>query len=469
MKLRELLDHLTPGLKKPFQQQLELSAALAPDEVEVPFILKVLTALGTWFGALLISMVVFGMHLQDFELVTVFIAIILISIAGFLSRKKKQHLFIVQIIWILIVAAQVLAAAGLHEANASQQESFLVLGCLNLISCVAVKGVIVRFATLVANSTFITLAMMESQFREGMLFFPIFILIFGLVVWSQELALSRRSSQVWSALAYGLPVSLTIVLTLWKLPLLGVFSSVIWLVVSYLRASFPLRGIALLLLHGFLFLFYYDLSISLLDKSIYVITTGLLLLLLAFFFRPPRKLKKKALELPMALVKSAALVALAGATIGFVVYQKQALLVSGRTVLLPLAPADPRSLLQGDFMKLHYRLARDLRQGHSLSDIPRQGKLVVKVDDDDVARFIRIDSRAREESGELLIDYRIRESLSDGVRIGANDFFFEEGSAVIYHDASYGELRISPEGEAILVGLRDANKQPLGRTIFDAL
>ena len=80
MKLRELLDHLTPGLKKPFQQQLELSAALAPDEVEVPFILKVLTALGTWFGALLISMVVFGMHLQDFELVTVFIAIILIFI-----------------------------------------------------------------------------------------------------------------------------------------------------------------------------------------------------------------------------------------------------------------------------------------------------------------------------------------------------------------------------------------------------
>ena len=38
---------------------------------------------------------------------------------------------------------------------------------------------------------------------------------------------------------------------------------------------------------------------------------------------------------------------------------------------------------------------------------------------------------------------------------------FEEGRAAYYQAAKYGELRVSPSGEALLSALRDADRNPL--------
>ena len=48
--------------------------------------------------------------------------------------------------------------------------------------------------------------------------------------------------------------------------------------------------------------------------------------------------------------------------------------------------------------------------------------------------------------------------------IGPDAFFFEEGTAVQYEQARYGEFRLQPDGATLLVGLRDQALKPIGHT-----
>src|SRR5712692_10035334 len=85
---------------------------------------------------------------------------------------------------------------------------------------------------------------------------------------------------------------------------------------------------------------------------------------------------------------------------------KEFVLRSGQLVLLELAPVDPRSLIQGDYMRLAYRIARDIGDVH---DWPRDGHLVLRLDENGVGKFVR-----RHETGtplgpgEFLLRYRRR-------------------------------------------------------------
>lgn len=150
-----------------------------------------------------------------------------------------------------------------------------------------------------------------------------------------------------------------------------------------------------------------------------------------------------------ALVFAGLALALAIPTAAIV--QKERVLREGTPMLVELAPVDPRSLIQGDYMRLDYAIARELisEQGW-----PRDGHLVVRLDDQGVARLVR-----RYEPGtplgaaERLLQYRRRGSR---VRIGTDAFFFQEGHADRYAGARYGELRVDGSGGSVLVGLRDS-------------
>lgn len=139
------------------------------------------------------------------------------------------------------------------------------------------------------------------------------------------------------------------------------------------------------------------------------------------------------------------------------IVRKEHVLRRGTTMLLELAPVDPRSLMQGDYMRLNYALARELPTQDAW---PRDGQLVVVADGDGVARFIR-----RHEAGvmlgpgERLLRYRVRDGRFN---VGTDAFFFQEGYADRYARARYGELRVDDSGTALLVGLRDAERRPLG-------
>jgi uncharacterized membrane-anchored protein len=134
------------------------------------------------------------------------------------------------------------------------------------------------------------------------------------------------------------------------------------------------------------------------------------------------------------------------------VLQQERLLVDGTPVLLELAPVDPRSLIQGDYMRLDYAIERQLAD--SQARWPRTGQIVVALDDRGVARFVRRhDGRTPLAPREHLLTYRRR---GGRIRIGTDAFHFQEGHEPRYRGARYGEVRVSPSGTSVLVGLRDS-------------
>ena len=102
---------------------------------------------------------------------------------------------------------------------------------------------------------------------------------------------------------------------------------------------------------------------------------------------------------------------------------------NGTPVYMELAPVDPRSLIQGDYMRLEYTLERDARQAILTFDDDR-GQLVVRLDEDNVARFVREHDGGELAEDELLMNYRV--IGGDDIRVGVDSFFFQEGLADAY-------------------------------------
>ncbi len=141
------------------------------------------------------------------------------------------------------------------------------------------------------------------------------------------------------------------------------------------------------------------------------------------------------------------------------IHNKERLLAEGVPLLLKLAPLDPRSLMQGDYMALRYQLEEDLeKQGQK--PIPADGRLLLNLDRNRVGSLGRLYEGQVLQENQLLIRYRMRNGR---LRIAGNSFFFEEGTASRYQQARYGEFRVAENGDAILVALRDEKLKPLGK------
>ena len=136
------------------------------------------------------------------------------------------------------------------------------------------------------------------------------------------------------------------------------------------------------------------------------------------------------------------------------VIKKEELLKDGQLVLLELAPVDPRSLMQGDYMALRYNIAEI-----SYNDkLPKRGYCVVRIDSCEVAEKIRFQKDvAPLYEGEMLIKYYAANWRN--VNIGAESFFFQEGHAEKYEQAKYGGIKIDNNGNSILIGLYDESKK----------
>ena len=137
------------------------------------------------------------------------------------------------------------------------------------------------------------------------------------------------------------------------------------------------------------------------------------------------------------------------------IYRKEQLLANGRVVLLELAPVDPRSLMQGDYMALRFRLQNEVSWSGDLRD----GFMVIAPDSRGVAIFRRLDNGAPLAPGELKLRYRLR---GNQVKLGTGAFFFQEGDSHYYQGARYGEARIDPGGDMLLTGLRGQSLEKLG-------
>ena len=144
--------------------------------------------------------------------------------------------------------------------------------------------------------------------------------------------------------------------------------------------------------------------------------------------------------------------------VNVVVTQREQLVGSGRVVLLELAPVDPRSLMQGDYMALRFAAAVAAFGTGRTEMQTADGYLVLRLDERGVGELARFDDGSALAPNEVRMRYRVRVGRP---KFGTNAFFFEEGSADRYVQARYGELRVDAAGEAILTGLRDQDLRPL--------
>jgi uncharacterized membrane-anchored protein len=144
------------------------------------------------------------------------------------------------------------------------------------------------------------------------------------------------------------------------------------------------------------------------------------------------------------------------AVLNFQVYRKERLIKSSEEIFLELAPVDPRSLLQGDYMALNYKIADEMRDKlRDDDDAPHTGRVVVGLDDKRIATYRGIWTGEPVGDDERLLRYRRvgRRQVS----VGVDSFFFEEGQGRHYENACYGAFLLDKQGRTILRALVDEN------------
>ena len=130
------------------------------------------------------------------------------------------------------------------------------------------------------------------------------------------------------------------------------------------------------------------------------------------------------------------------------IVKKETLLSDGKLILLELAPVDPRSLMQGDYMRLRYAIS----ENRKYDSISKRGFCVIKLQENGIGKKVRIqDDIIPLNEKEYLIEYTSKGWR--GINIGAESYFFQEGEAEKYENAKYGGLKVDNIGNSLLVGL----------------
>ena len=137
------------------------------------------------------------------------------------------------------------------------------------------------------------------------------------------------------------------------------------------------------------------------------------------------------------------------------IYEREQTIANGETLLLELAPVDPRSLMQGDYMQLRYTVEGAAASADILGDYQRRGYLVIRGNANDVAGFVRFHFGEPLNPSEKLVRFHNR---ANRIRIVPDSFFFQEGHADLYVGARYGVFRFDDRGRHVLVGLADAGR-----------
>jgi uncharacterized membrane-anchored protein len=254
-------------------------------------------------------------------------------------------------------------------------------------------------------------------------------------------------------------VAVVLVALAWFMPALGAVLLALALCAGSQR--WRLAGAAALAAAWIIGSFYYQLHWSLADKALVLVGAAALLAALAWW--APRAPSAHATTVPAVLPRAArlgiaatALAVLAVANLG--IWQKEQLIAHGQPVYVELAPVDPRSLMQGDFMRLNFRMPREVQTDIDGLLSAGRPKVVVRLDERGVANVLRLDAGAPLAAGEL----RVELTPKDGRWVFVSDaWFFKEGEGARWARAKYGEFRVAEDGRALLVGLRDADLQLL--------
>lgn len=149
------------------------------------------------------------------------------------------------------------------------------------------------------------------------------------------------------------------------------------------------------------------------------------------------------------------------AVVNHSIWRNERLIATGQVVLLELAPVDPRSLMQGDYMRLAYAITPQVQLLRDADNRPLgSGYVILKLDANNIGQFVRTQPEATPlQAGETPLRYQL--NAAGNIQIATDAYFFEEGRAPHFEQARYGEFRVAEDGRALLTGMRDETRSPL--------
>ncbi|MBK9346746.1 MAG: GDYXXLXY domain-containing protein [Burkholderiales bacterium] len=287
----------------------------------------------------------------------------------------------------------------------------------------------------------------------------------------------------WPTLRQFMPLAVAAVLAglAWFMPLLG--AVLLALMVCATTGRWRLASTCALAAAWIVGSFYYQLAWPLADKAVVLVVAAAVLGAVAWWDRHARRGAKggvagsavggavgaaaggAATDGHFAAQPVVAVWALLGGSVltllvaNGAIWQKQSLIAQGQPLYLALAPVDPRSLMEGDYMRLRFPTV----DAHEVSLLRDWGtarpRMVVQLDGRGVATVQRLHTAAQP----LAANERLLElTPKDGNWVVVTDaWFFKEGEAQRWQAARFGEFRVLPDGRALLVGMADAALQPI--------
>ena len=295
-------------------------------------------------------------------------------------------------------------------------------------------------------------------------------------------------------------VLILLVLTLFALGFVGIpvilYLTALLLLVYWTdsRAFFGLLVFAFVVYLGG---FYYQLSIPLLYKGVLLVSFAVIFAIVTLFLYARYKAPSQSavenhsvFKAPIWLV-GVFVIALLGA-VNYKVQQFEDVLATGKPLVLKIAPVDPRSLMQGDYMVLNYAILSEFQQSQVLpesneplesnepietvesneitettgidesSPSEKKAYILVHLDKNHVATFC-------EEQSEIPTDFKhctpnvylpIRYKGGWLPKLPSQDYFFAEGKGEYYAQAEYAEYRFK-DGILLLARLLDKDLKEL--------
>jgi uncharacterized membrane-anchored protein len=158
------------------------------------------------------------------------------------------------------------------------------------------------------------------------------------------------------------------------------------------------------------------------------------------------------------------------AVVNWSIAAKEKHLAEGKIVYLHLAPVDPRSLMQGDYMALRFSLANEVYKALPKTSENRSwdhnvdasdGYVVASLNEQNIASFKRLSNDKALSQNEVLMQYRVR---NGAVKFATNAFFFQEGHGEVYQAARFGQFSIDDKGTLLLVAMYDKELNRLTAT-----
>ncbi len=256
-----------------------------------------------------------------------------------------------------------------------------------------------------------------------------------------------------------------------------------WILVAYAWRYLSLLAVAVAMGLFCLWRLYYILNISLLGKAELLLATGAGCLVFAYLGQLSRK-KTGAVAAPQQAPKGMVASVLLGTVLvlgvaNVAIVQKERILSDGQTVLLELAPVDPRSLMQGDYMSLNFALSQTLsalswglpKDVLAKMDAQQWVVVAVQLDANKVAQlkgvYLEQDGQERlwSEEGPVaepsdVMRLRMRRHRSNWTP-GTDAWFFAEGSADRFDAARYGEFAVVEGGQSLLRAMLDKDRKEI--------